>query len=222
MALPLRPDVLTDDVHDDDDDDEEGIVPANEWQQRLTDRLRDSPHPAAGAVESVDVQICEGLLIAASGVRLALKNRIILRALQDRRPIDEAWLAQALKDEVESLVHEKLADATRVERMRPRAAQRRGPADHVSDYRRDDLVFLQQREEVNRGTAEQLSALLFDDDFVSSTTGAAREAAVDEMVQARLAIGVERSSAKDDHADRQQRLHRLRRDLDALVKPSRA
>lgn len=159
-------------------------MPTNGWQQRLTDRLRDSPPPATGAVESVEVQISEGLLIAASGVRLALKNRIIPRALQERRPIDEVWLAQALKEEVQSLVQEKLADAARVERMRPRAAQRRGPADHVSDYRRVDLLFLQQREAVNRGTAEQLRGLLLDDDFVGSTTGAAGGAAVDEMVQA--------------------------------------
>lgn len=135
---------------------------------------------------SIDSLVEEGLLIARSALRLAIKNHIIIRALRERADFDYDDLHRALRDEVNALASERAADAERLEEARDRARKRKGRARHQTDYRQADVELLRLREQIDRVLVQRLQDLVDDEAFFREIVDAARDAAMTEIMQAGL------------------------------------
>lgn len=135
---------------------------------------------------SIDSLVEEGLLIARSALRLAIKNHIIVRALRDRADFDDVELHRALRDEVQALASERAADAERLEDAGDVARTRKGRARHQTDYRQADVELLRLREQIDRVLAQRLLDLGEDEVFVREIVDEARDAAMTEILQAGL------------------------------------
>ncbi len=186
------------------------------WRPRRRERDR---APAARPAEGLDTHADEGMLIAATALRLAAKNRLIVHALRDGEPFDEAWFAAALREDIEALIEEREADARRLEEARATARRRLGRPRHFHDYRHADVRTLALREQVDRELAKRLRELLDDEEFCRGILSAAREAALDEIVAAQRSRQAELSGFTRDErytAEREDRLASVKRDLEAL------
>src|SRR5690349_9148825 len=74
----------------------------------------------------VEDLIDEAMLIAASGVRLAVKNLIILRSVRDHVDYDEERVVAAVREELHNLADEKDGDADRLAALRSDVQKRHG------------------------------------------------------------------------------------------------
>lgn len=137
--------------------------------------------PAPRPELPVDELVDEGVLIAGSALRLAVKNGIVLRALRDRADYDEAEALDAVRHELRDLAEEKDDDASRIADAREDATGRSGKAVHQSDYRAGDLGTLKRREDVSRGLADRLRELSDDTEYLRDMYARANEAALDEL-----------------------------------------
>ncbi len=159
------------------------------------------------------------MLIAATALRLAVKNRVIMRVLAEREPFDDEWFASALREDIEALIAEREADADRLEATRASARRRLGRPRHFHDYRRADLRPLALREQLDLELARRLRELLDDEGFTRTTLARARESALDELVAAHQSRQLDLAGfARDERyvAEREERLESVRRDLAAL------
>lgn len=165
-----------------------------------------------------DDLIDEGVLIAAAGVRLAVKNLMILTSLRDHADYDEERYLDAVRQELGNLADEKDADADRLARLRVDAGERRGLPTHHSDYRRVDTEALLRRWELSRGLARRLRQLGEQPGFVGELVGEARESAWAEVAASVEAKLREAAKPVDDKywEYRDDRLLRLLGDLNDL------
>jgi hypothetical protein len=153
----------------------------------------------------------DGVLISVAGVRLAVRNRMILRALRDHADYDEAWYLAATLTELSVLAGEKRADAARVAGYRAAAADRSGrPTDPV-DYRWEDAGTLERREAALIGLAERLESM--GNAEAGAIVDAARAAALDDIANA-MPPSLEQSV--EYIAGRKQRIAGLTADLAQL------
>jgi hypothetical protein len=132
----------------------------------------------------------EGVLIAASAVRMAVKNRQIVRALRDRADYSEKNAVAAAREVFRALAREKREDVERLDDILDRVRDRPGRALHQTDYRKGDAEKLERREQVSDILADRLDELAEDDDYLLSVVDAARRAAWDEIgasIEAKLA-----------------------------------
>ena len=123
----------------------------------------------------------EGLLIAGSAIRMALKNRQIVRVLRDRADFNQANAMAAAREVFRALAREKRDEVERLDEIIEVAKGRPGRALHQSDYRRSDADRLERREHVSDILADRLDELAEDDEYVLSVVNAARESAWDEI-----------------------------------------
>lgn len=153
------------------------------WFREKPRRLNLGRFVAPEPVPEVPVSelVEEAVLIAGAGVRLAVKNVIILRSLRDRVDFDESVLAQAVREELSIMADEKLGDAHRLATLHAGARQRPGQPEHQSDYRFVDVDALQRREDVARAVADRLRELSTVDHYVRSIVDSARVSAWDEI-----------------------------------------
>lgn len=175
--------------------------------------------PEASAPSPLDPQIEEGMLIAATAIRLAAKNRVIVRTMGDREPFDEEWFAGTLREDIEALIAEREEDAERLDQVRSAARRRLGRPQHFHDYRRADLRPLALRAQVDLELAQRLRTLLDDEEFMRATLEAARESALDDVVMAHQSRQVDLTGFERDEryvAERDERVESVRRDLEAL------
>jgi hypothetical protein len=131
----------------------------------------------------------EGVLIAASAVRMAVKNRQIVRALRDHDDYSETAAMKAAREVFRQLAREKRDEADRLDDIIEYARERPGRALHQTDYRRGDAERLQRRERVSDILADRLDELAEDDDYLRGIVVAARDSAWDEIgasIQAQL------------------------------------
>ncbi len=188
------------------------------WRPRRRAPVR--AQSSAGRAEGgLDTHADEGLLIAATALRLAAKNRLIVHALRDGEPFAQHWFAAALRQDIEALIDERETDARRLEEARATARRRLGRPRHFHDYRHADMRTLALREQVDRELAKRLRALLDDEEFTRGILSSAREAALDEIVAAHRSRQQELSGfARDERytAEREDRLASVKRDLEAL------
>ncbi|WP_210479256.1 hypothetical protein [Naasia sp. SYSU D00948] len=188
---------------------------------RLRRRARsgaDGAGPAA-AEPSSETHTDEGLLIAATAIRLGAKNRLIVHALRDGEPFDREWFTETLREDVEALAEERESDAQRLAAARASARRRLGRPRHFHDYRHADVRRLALREQADLELAQRLRALLGEEEFVGETLTAAQESALDEILSAEQARRAELAGfVADDRyiAEREERLAALRSDLEAL------
>ncbi|MEO5921745.1 MAG: hypothetical protein ABIQ01_11455 [Pseudolysinimonas sp.] len=155
----------------------------------------------------------EGVLIAASAVRMAVKNRQIIRALRDRADYSEKAAISAAREVFRALAREKREDVDRLEDILDHARDRPGRAQHQTDYRGADAELLERREQVSDILAYRLEELAADDDYLRGNVLAARDAAWDEIGASIIAQLVRRPEMEahtaEYRADRARRVKQL-------------
>lgn len=123
----------------------------------------------------------EGVIIATSAVRMAVKNRQIMRALRDRDDFSEKAAMKAAREVLTALAREKRDEVARLDDIIEVARERPGRALHQTDYRKGDAERLERREQVSDILADRLDELAEDDEFVRRIVLDARDAAWDEI-----------------------------------------
>jgi len=156
----------------------------------------------------IDEVVDDGVLIAVAGVRLSVRNLMIVRALRDNVDYDEAWYLDATLVELRELAAEKRADAARVSGYLAAATDRYGDP---SDYQQEDAATLERRGQALLGLAARLDAM--GDAEAGAIVDAARDAALDDIANA-MRVGV---AENIDYADgRETRVDQLTSDLAML------
>lgn len=158
---------------------------------------------------SLDELVDEGVMIAAAGVRLSVKNLMILKSLRDGLDYDRERYVAAVREELVNMALEKDGDADRIALTREKATLLEGRPAHHSDYRSVDAATLERRERVSRLLAERLRELGADEAWASSIVRDARAAALDEIA-ASVSARVLASTIRDDEEYRRERPARLR------------
>ena len=137
-----------------------------------------------------DETFAEGLLVAESAARMALKNRVIVMALRGEEPYDADRAAAAARQVLLELVQEMDEVAEWSAAERESAGQREGRSQHQHDYHRADAANLRLRERVNAAVSERLAELRSDHAYLADFAETARDDAWAEIagaIDARLA-----------------------------------
>ena len=168
----------------------------------------------------------EGVMIAASAVRMAVKNRQIVRALRERADYSEKAAVAAAREVFRQLAREKRDEIERIDDILEVARDRPGRALHQTDYRKGDTAHLEKREEVSEILADRLDDLAEDDEYLHSVVVAARDAAWDEIAASIIAKLMRRpeleASTREYRDQRDQRIRELVKvDLPLLEASSR-
>jgi len=156
----------------------------------------------------------EGLLIAISAVRMAVKNRQIVRALRDHDDYSEKAAIKAAREVFRALAREKRDEATRLDDIIEYARDRPGRAQHQTDYREGDAELLERRERVSDILADRLEELAEDEEHLRVVVTTARDAAWDE-IGASIVAQLERRPEREAHTEeyRADRARRVRQFL---------
>jgi len=157
----------------------------------------------------IDHVIEDAMMIARSGVRLSVRNSIIVDALRDGLPYDDERLAARARVQYLELAAENEADADRVERQRLGAENRKlvwpdGRPAEEDDARR-------RRPQVHRAVADALRAVADQPEQLATIVREATGAAWDDVARAltqRVLDDRERETASDDPG-KPERLRRL-------------
>jgi hypothetical protein len=152
------------------------VSPVWSWFSRLFRRppslppYRPDPQPLAPFEQALE----EGLLIARHGVALAVRNRLIVRALKENEAFDDAVTARMVDEELERAAEEQRENAEGADALRAVAIRSAGIADHAHDYHRIDTATLERREVLYAALAESLEASRHDDAYVAAVAERAR------------------------------------------------
>ena len=162
------------------------------WRRRKRKRFAPFDRDALPEVAPLtfDETFSEGLLVAESAGRMALKNRIIVMALRGDEPFDADRAAASAREVLLELVHEMDEVAEWSAAERESAAQREGRSAHQHDYHRADAWNLRLRERVNAAVADRLGELRSDPEYLAAFAERARQDAWSEIageIDARLA-----------------------------------
>ncbi|WP_401000361.1 hypothetical protein [Agromyces sp. GXQ0307] len=130
---------------------------------------------------SFDEMLEEGLMMAESAGRMALKNRLIVHALRTDEPFSDEHAATEARAVLYELVQEADEAAEHVAEERAAAGTREGRSQHQHDYHRDDLLNLRRREKVYASVAKQLWTKRSDDAYVAAFVERARDAAWQDL-----------------------------------------
>ena len=103
-----------------------------------------------------DEMLEEGMLMAESAGRMALKNRLIVGALRGDAPYSDERAAAMAREVLYELVQEADEAVEHLAAERETAAQRDGRSQHQHDYHRSDLLNLRRREKVHAAVAKAL------------------------------------------------------------------
>lgn len=133
-------------------------------------------NPPVSPIPSVDRIIEEGVLIAASAVRMTIKNQIIVAALRAHTDFDESTLTDAARADFVRLAEESEETAERLEsRREPRTPihESKVDANRRKEHRR--------RPKVERQLALALRAEADNEQTISSLVARARDDASEEL-----------------------------------------
>ena len=154
------------------------------WQRRRT-RVRMTPFDRSKLPEvkapTFDEMLEEGMLMAESAGRLALKNRLIVGALRGDAPYSDERAAAMARDVLYELVQEADEAVEHLAAERETAAQREGRSQHQHDYHRGDLLNLRRREKVHAAVAKALWTRRSDEAYVAELVERARADAWDDL-----------------------------------------
>ncbi|MFD4421902.1 hypothetical protein ACFWN7_10415 [Agromyces sp. NPDC058484] len=157
------------------------------WRWRRGKREKFAPFDRAALPEVAPLtfseSFAEGLLVAESAARMALKNRLIVRALRGDEPFDVERAAAEAREVLYELVQQidEVAEWSAAEREN--ASRRDGRAASEHDYRRADARNLRLREQVNEAVAKRLTELRGDEEYLGSLAEGARDAAWIEVAR---------------------------------------
>ncbi|GAA1826108.1 hypothetical protein [Agromyces salentinus] len=162
------------------------------WSKRK--RRRFTPFDRAALPEAepltFDETYNEGLLVAEAAGRMALKNRIIVRALRGDEPFDRDRASAEAREVLRELIHELDQVAEWAETERETAAKREGRSAHQHDYHRADSWNLRLRERINEAVAARLGELRNDSEYLARFAERARQdawAELSDAIEQRLA-----------------------------------
>jgi hypothetical protein len=125
----------------------------------------------------------EGLLIALSAVRMAVKNDIIVGALREHFDYDPARYADNARNELHHLARQNEEYARRVSRMgRELSSMKRRR--NLTDDQRHDLKQFALRFRVHERLTLALDAVADDDDHVARIVASAQRSASEEVSSA--------------------------------------
>ena len=140
--------------------------------------------PGPGAPSTARI-VDEGMLIALSAVRMAIKNRIIVGALRDHSDYVPADYARLTRQEIEAVARENDEDSTRVERLGSYLSRTTGKGKGRDlENKRRDVVRLGRRRTLHDNVAARLRELAADDDAVTKLVEKARSDALQEINEA--------------------------------------
>ncbi|MEQ1736085.1 MAG: hypothetical protein ABL886_06765 [Rhodoglobus sp.] len=174
---------------------------------------------------TIDEMVDDGVLIAASATRMAIKNVVVLKALRDRVDYSIERMTTAVRQELNNLASEKEFDAARQASESLRASARDGDSLNHSDYRQADTLALERRSEVSRRLAARLRELAEDEEFVGALVERSHAAAWQEIAASITSRAALSSGAPHDgnyDSERGDRLLALLGDLNDLDNQSRA
>ncbi|GAA1057888.1 hypothetical protein GCM10017608_02900 [Agromyces luteolus] len=155
------------------------------WPWRRRRRVKMAPFDRSRLPEarlaSFDEMLEEGMLMAESAGRMALKNRLIVHALRTDEPFSDEHAASEARAVLYELVQEADEAAEHVAEERAAAGKREGRSQHQHDYHRDDLLNLRRREKVYASVAKELWTKRSDDAYVAHFVERARDDAWQEL-----------------------------------------
>ncbi len=125
----------------------------------------------------------EGLYIALSAVRMAVKNEIIIGVLREHVDYDPDAYANAARSELDVLIRQNDSYARRVRRLRKALTRSRWTTDLTQDEHAD-ISQLRLRRKVHEKLSIALRAVAEDDRHVARLVERAQRAASDEIRQA--------------------------------------
>lgn len=182
----------------------------------------DEGSPSLSAEASERDLVGDGMLLVLAGVRMTVKNLIIVRALRDGADYDEDWYVSAVQHEFVVMAAEKNADADRVEAAARTASKLRGTANHQSDYRKADQRMLARRITVLRALATALATASEDTEHATALVHGARTSALDDIAGAMQPSQDSDLNSADrdaiDPADHRDQLTQLKKELRKLAK----
>ncbi|RLP73043.1 hypothetical protein D9V29_03300 [Mycetocola manganoxydans] len=141
------------------------------------DPYRPDPQPLAPFEQALE----EGLLIARHGVFLAVRNRLIVRALREGKAFDEEQAARVVSEELTLAAEEQREYAEGARRLLEVAGRSGGIADHAHDYHRIDTLTLSRRQRLYSALADALEAYREDPDDVANFVDRARTEAWNDI-----------------------------------------
>lgn len=180
------------------------------WWRRRRPIRRYQP-PSEFVAPPLEDLVEEGLMIALAGVRMSVKNRILVHTLRDGVDLDLDWCEQAVGAELAALAQESADDARRL------AGQLVGKRHEVwvdDGEARYEPERLPRRQRLLTMMAARLHQLATDEEQVRGIAIASRDAALDDMVAAR-ALPLQRMRPVRGDA-RDAALALLREDLEEL------
>ena len=137
-----------------------------------------APEPVAPA--PVEQVVREGALIGESVVRLALRNRVIVDALRDRRDLDRSALAAVAARELENLADQEWESAERIRFRRDRSPVD-NPFQDEAGLSADQLLESQRRENIHRSMSDAFAERATDEAALASIVERSREEAWAEI-----------------------------------------
>jgi len=144
-------------------------------------------HPAARAVD-------EGVLVARSALRLAIKNRVIMATLRDERPWDDVVMTALARAEIENLIDEMEENAARLDANSAKPIRALGKSRTMLSNLRQDARRQGERARILRAVIAQLREIEDDPEQTRGLLRVARDETLSELTQARLIpLGIELS-----------------------------
>lgn len=148
-------------------------------------RVRMAPFDRSALPEvttpTFDEMLEEGLLMAESAGRMALKNRLIVDALRGDQPYSDERAETLAGEVLYELVQEADEAVEHLAAERQSAAQREGRSQHQHDYHRGDLLNLRRREKVHAAVAKALWTRRSDAAYIDDLVSRARDDAWHEV-----------------------------------------
>jgi hypothetical protein len=131
-------------------------------------------------VSKVAAMVDEGLFIALSAVRMAVKNEMIIGVLREHTDYDSGAYADVARNELAVLIRQNDSYARRVRRLRKTLKRSRWTTDLTEDQRAD-ISQLRLRRRVHEKLSLALRAVSEDDRHVARLVERAQRAASDEI-----------------------------------------
>lgn len=181
------------------------------WRRRAP--IRRYQPPSEFTPPPLDELVEEGLLIALAGVRLSVKNRILVRVLRDGIDLDLDWCIAVVGAELHSLAKESADDAERLARQ---LAGKKPGAWADDDRARWEPERLPRRQQLLTMLAARLQELATDDRAVRELAVASRDAALADLVAARSPARHRHDAPAELARARESAIAELRAELEAL------
>lgn len=181
----------------------------NFWRARRVD-LGTYVAPERRDPVPVERVVDEGLLIATSAVRMAVKNRLIVDALRENRGFDPDSLSASASDEYLELARQNDASASRVWR------------DGEWDDEPRDTTTVQRHRSIFTGLASALREAADDDALTAAIVAGARDDALEELVAFRAQIIFQPEADELYERERDSRIRLVEVDLADLERRRKA